>query len=447
MKVFVINNNGNPLMPTTPRKARILLKSGKAEVVQRIPFSIRLLYPTGNATQPITLGMDTGYSNVGFSAVTEKEELIAGEVQLLTGMVERNQERTMYRRTRRNRLRHRKPGFDQNTNKEGWFAPSIRHKLDSHVRFVAKLYELLPITKIVVEIGKFDIQKIKNPDIKGKQYQEGEKKGYENLRAYILHRDGYKCQNPDCPVTTGKYRRLDIHHIVYRSNGGSDRPNNLITLCSRCHTPKNHKGFLLAWRPKTRGFKDATFMNTVKLKVFDILKQTYENVEATYGYLTKMRRLELGLEKSHANDAFCTVNGDKQIRHQPFIIRQVRRNNRSLSKFYDAKYIDSRDGSTKSGQDMNSGRTCRNKNLNTENLRQYRQQRIKKGRYSIRKKRYPLQPMDLVEVEGKLYYSAGMHNKGKSVTFKGLKKSLTPKKVKLIKYGKGFCWLDPKVVC
>jgi len=86
-------------------------------------------------------------------------------------------------------------------------------------------------------------------------------------------------------------------------------------------------------------------------------------------------------------------------------------------------------------------------NLNTENLRKYRQQRIKKGLYSIRKKRYPLQPMDLVEVEGKLYYSAGMHNKGKSVTFKGLKKSLTPKKVKLIKYGKGFCLLDPKVVC
>ncbi len=433
-------------MPTTPRKARILLKSGKAEVVQRNPFTIRLLYPCGNATQEITLGIDTGYSNIGFSAVTEKEELISGEVQLLTGMVERNQERAMYRRTRRNRLRYRKPGFDQNTNKEGWFAPSIRHKLDTHLRFVEKLHELLPITKIVVEIGKFDIQKIKNPDIKGKQYQEGEQKGYENLRAYILHRDGYKCQNPDCSITSGKYTRLDVHHIVYRSNGGSDSPSNLITLCSRCHTPKNHKGFLLIWKPKTKGFKDATFMNTVKTKVFEILKETYGNVKATYGYLTKIKRLSMGLEKTHYNDAFCTVEGDKQIRHEPFIIKQVRRNNRSLSKFYDAKYIDSRDGSTKSGQDLNSGRTCRNKNLNTENLRQYRQQKVKKGRYSIRKKRYPIQPMDLVKFKETLYYVAGTQNEGAYIKLKNLKKVIRSEKVNLIKYGKGFCWLNPKVV-
>ena len=108
------------------------LKSGRAKVVQRQPFTIKLLYPTGNATQDITLGIDTGFLNIGFSAVSDKEELISGEVKLLSGMVERNEERAMYRRTRRGRLWHRKPGFNVNTNKEGWLAPSIKHKLDSH---------------------------------------------------------------------------------------------------------------------------------------------------------------------------------------------------------------------------------------------------------------------------------------------------------------------------
>ena len=104
MKVFVKNINNEPLMPTSPRKARILLKSGKAEVDNRTPFTIKLLYPCGNAKQEIILGIDTGYSNIGFSAVTEKEELISGEVQLLSGMVERNQERVMYRRNRKEKI-------------------------------------------------------------------------------------------------------------------------------------------------------------------------------------------------------------------------------------------------------------------------------------------------------------------------------------------------------
>lgn len=449
LKVFVTNNKNEPLMPTTPRKARILLESGRAEVVQRYPFTIKLLYPSGKNTQDVTLGIDSGFLNIGFSAVSEKEELISGEVKLLAGMPEKNEERKMYRRTRRNRIRHRKPGHDKHTNREGWLAPSIRHKLESHIRVIEELSEIIPITKIVVEVGNFDIQKIKNPEIEGKQYQEGEQKGYENIRAYILHRDGYTCQNPDCK-NKAKQPLLQVHHIQYRSNGGSDQPANLITLCNKCHTQKNHGGFLLTWKPKVRGFKDATFMNIVRWKLVDILKEMYD-VDVTYGYLTKARSYELNLEKTHSTDAFCIAGGSTQARSVPHEIRQIRRNNRSLSKFYDAKYIDSRDGTQKTGQELNSGRTTRNKNLNGENLRTYRLRKTKKGRYSTREKRYPLQPMDLVEYEGNLHYVTGVHSYGKYVKLKDPEKksgiNANSQKVKIVKYGKGFCWVDPSVPC
>ena len=57
-------------------------------------------------TQDLILGIDSGYQNVGFSAITEKAEVVAGELHLLEGQVERNRERLVYRRQRRRRLRH-----------------------------------------------------------------------------------------------------------------------------------------------------------------------------------------------------------------------------------------------------------------------------------------------------------------------------------------------------
>jgi hypothetical protein len=98
--VFVLNMRGKPLMPTSPRKARLLLKEGKAKVVRRDPFTIQLKYATGENKQPIKLALDPGYKNVGFSAITDKRELISGEVILRTDMKEKIAEKSMYRRRR-----------------------------------------------------------------------------------------------------------------------------------------------------------------------------------------------------------------------------------------------------------------------------------------------------------------------------------------------------------
>ena len=195
--VYVISINNESLMPTNNAKARILLKNGKAKVKTTKPFTIQLLYETTTYTQPITLGIDPGYQNIGFSAITDKKELISGMVNLLEGVSKRLAERRVHRRFRRQRIRY---GKCRNRRKkgEGWLAPSIIHKLDSHIRFVDKLKKILPITKVILEVANFDIQKINNPKISGKEYQEGEQYGFQNTRSYVFFRDDYKCQNPSC---------------------------------------------------------------------------------------------------------------------------------------------------------------------------------------------------------------------------------------------------------
>jgi RRXRR protein/HNH endonuclease len=439
MKVLVINKHGQPLMPTTPKKARLLLSSGKAKIVGRDPFTIQLIYGSSGYKQPITLGVDAGYQHVGFSAITESYELICGELELLDGVSERITERSKYRRQRRNRLRYRAPRFDNRKRSEGWLAPSIQHKFDAHLKLVERITTRLPVIKIILETAKFDIQKINNPDIEGNGYQEGEQLNYYNLTCYIRHRDNYKCQNPDCKA---KSDVLQIHHIGYWKTqpDRSNRPGNLITICEKCHTPANHKKgkLLYGWSPKVKSFKPETFMSTIYRKLLDTL-----NASQAFGYETKFNREKLELPKSHHNDAFVIAGGANQTRTEVLMLEQIRRNKRSMEQFYDAKYIDSRTGEKVSGSLLFSGRRTRNKNLNSENLRAYRKQKVSKGQRRIKKQRYPYNPNDYVKFEGKTYRVIGMQNLGTGVkvaNYSGVKnKVVNVNKVKPIKRRSGIC--------
>lgn len=444
MKVHVINKHGRPLMPTTPRKARLLLKSGKAKIVGRDPFTIQLVYGSSGYTQPVDLGIDAGYENIGFSAVNEKEELIGGKLKMLKGVSERVTEKRKYRRTRRNRLRYRKPRFSNRKRKEGWLAPSIQHKLDTHHHLINKICRILPVKSVTIEVAAFDIQKIKNPKIEGEQYQYGEQYGFDNLREYILHRDGHKCQNPNCK-NKADHPILQVHHLGFWKNppDRTDRPANLITLCTKCHTAKNHqkKGFLLGWEPKLKSFKGETFMTMVRWQLTE-----EGRYESTFGYITKGKRRELEMEKSHHNDAFVIAGGTTQARVvKPLMLEQIRCNKRSLEQFYDAKYRDSRDGEIRSGSELSSGRRTRSIKLNSENLRQYRAHKVSPGRRAIKKKRYPYKQRDLVLFEGKAYEVVGMQNLGTRLSLKPDANSKTKyktaalSKVKPLKRRGGIC--------
>lgn len=429
--VYVLNKNGKPLMPTKRyAKIRILRKKGLIKVVKRKPFTVQLLYDVKDITQDITLGIDSGYLNVGFSVITEKQELISGEVKLLQGQKERLYERSSYRKLRRQRLRYRAPRFNNRikSKKEGWLAPSIQHKLDSHIRMIEKLQKILPISKIIIEVANFDIQKIKNPNIEGVDYQKGEQEGFYNLREYILHRDNHKCQNPNCK-NKSENPILMIHHIVFRDMGGTNAPSNLITLCNKCHTSGNHKKgkFLYDWmvegKKAVEGFKDSTFMSMVRWRLVNYLNSLNLETSHTYGFETKSKRIKLKIDKTHYNDAFCIAGGVNQKRVEPFTVEQIRRNNRSLEKFYDAKFIDIRTNKKVSASKLHCGRTTRNKNLNRDNLKIYRGKKVSKGQRRIRKSRYPYQPGDLIKYDNKVYTVRGTQNKGKYIALKEISKT------------------------
>jgi len=331
MLVYVLNKHGKPLMPCKPSKARKLLKEEKAKVVKKEPFTIQLLYGSSGYKQPITLGVDAGSKTVGLSATTENKELFAAEVELRDDIPKLISQKRQYRRDRRFRkTRYREPRFLNrvHSKNKGWLAPSVEHKIKSHIKLIDLVRHLLPITKIVVEVASFDIQKIKNPNIEGKQYQQGEQLAFWNTREYVLWRDNYTCQH--CKGKS-KDKRLNVHHIESRQIGGN-APSNLITLCETCHKDY-HDGKIKLNFKRGQKFKDATFMGIMRWTLYNRLKTLYPNVHLTYGYITKNTRIQNSLTKTHRIDALC-ISGHPQAKQLEYYyhIKEVRRHNRQIHK-------------------------------------------------------------------------------------------------------------------
>ena len=330
--VYVINKNGQPLMPTENHaKVRVLLKSGKAKVVKKCPFTIQLLYDSTNHTQKVTLGVDSGSRHIGISATTKDKVLFEADVELRNDIVDLLSTRRELRHSRRNRkIRYRKPRFDNRKRKDIWLAPSVQQKVDSHLTMIEKVRKILPISDIVAEVASFDIQKIKNPSISGAEYQQGEQLDFWNVREYVLFRDGYTCQ---CCKGKSKDKILNVHHIESRKTGG-DAPNNLITLCETCHTGY-HKGTVKLPKTIHRGmsFRDATFMGIMRWAFYNKLKEIYPNVSLTYGYITKHTRIENDLPKDHYIDARCISGNPKAVNSgEVFYYKKVRCHNRQIHK-------------------------------------------------------------------------------------------------------------------
>lgn len=332
--VYVLNQAGVAIMPTENHaKVRVLLKQGKAKVVRRTPFTIQLLYSSTNYTQEITLGVDAGSKHIGLSATTKDKELYALDVELRNDIVDLLSTRRQNRRTRRNRkTRYRKPRFSNRvaSKKEGWIAPSIKQKVDTHLTVIDKVHQILPVNKVIVETASFDIQKIKNPTISGNEYQQGEQLDFWNIREYVLFRDGHVCQ---CCKGKSKDKILNVHHIESRHTGG-DAPNNLITLCETCHKGY-HNGTVKLPKTIHRGmsFRDAAFMGIMRWYLYTKLKAKYPNTSNTYGYITKNTRIESNLPKEHYIDARC-ISGNPSAKPLGYVFYQkkVRCHNRQIHK-------------------------------------------------------------------------------------------------------------------
>ncbi len=331
MRVFVKNMRGQALMSCSQRKARLLLKQKKAKIVGYKPFTIQLCYATGEARQEVIVGVDEGTRHIGIAIVSQGKVLAKGEIELRQDVHSLLLTRAQYRRRRRNRkTRYRKARFLNRKKPKGWLPPSIQAKLNANFAWIDKFCSLVPDPKLRIEVGKFDIAKMINPDIQGVDYQHGQTYGYYDVRYFVFARDEYTCQ-----VCKKKNKILHTHHIVYRSEGGTDRADNLITVCTDCHTNENHKSGGILWKwmkehKKVKQYKEPSFMNILRIRTF----KKYPNAEITYGSETSPRRKELGLEKTHYNDAIA-ITGTEYIKENStgvFYIKQSRKKKRSLQE-------------------------------------------------------------------------------------------------------------------
>lgn len=326
--IYVRSKEGKALMPTERcGKIGYLLRHGKAYVVSRVPFVVQLDYETSTYTQDVSLGIDAGSKHIGVSASSDKKELLTAQVELRNDVANLLSTRRELRRTRRNRkTRYRKVRFNNRKKKDGWLAPSIEQKVAIHLKVIRLVHDLLPITNTTIEVAQFDTQKIKNPGIKGKEYQQGEQMGFWNIREYVLARDGHRCVH-----CKGKSKDpiLNVHHLESRKTGG-DSPGNLVTLCETCHKAYHRGEFELKIK-RGISLRNAAVMNVMRWAVYERAKAEFKNVHLTYGYVTKNTRIENGIAKTHAADAFCIAKNVHAMRLSSlFMCRCVPRHTRAL---------------------------------------------------------------------------------------------------------------------
>lgn len=157
-------------------------------------------------------------------------------------------------------------------------------------------------------------------------YQKGTNYGFANSREHALFRDKYTCQ-----CCGAKHIRLEVHHIKYRSQGGTNDLYNLITLCESCHK-KIHAGTIVINKKlkKLPNFSSATIMSILRR----MLLKKYPTAIETFGYITKENRLNLKLPKEHFIDACIIATGgfNFSLPKKIFIKRHVTRGDYQLTK-------------------------------------------------------------------------------------------------------------------
>lgn len=283
--VCVLSNNGERLMPTFRLgKVRRLLKDGKAKIVKHHPFTIQLLYDSKTNKQPIEICEDVGYNYICISVKSESHEYVSAQYDTLQDEKEHHDDCRKMRRARRNRLRYRKPRFDNRKRSEGWLAPSLEHKKQLNISLVERYVSVIPITHATVEVGSFDtmlLQAIQKGETKpeGADYQEGPRYNLATLREAVFYRDNYTCQVCGRKITDGAI--LHMHHMFYWKGRHGYKLDELVTACEKCHTPANHqKGGKLFGFGEDKEFADlsgAAFMNAVRWQIVNALHTTYSN--------------------------------------------------------------------------------------------------------------------------------------------------------------------------
>ena len=333
MFVYVLDMNGQPLMPTQRfGKVRRLLRDKKAKVVRSCPFTIRLLYePETKIVQDVVLGIDTGSKHVGVACVGNSKVLYQAQVELRDDIKKKMDYRRACRRNRRFRkTRYRKSRFlnRRNSIREDRYCPTLVSKCFGHEREIEFCKKILSIKDTVLETGKFDTQLMEKPWLQEHKwaYQRGVNYGYSNAREHALVRDKYTCQ-----CCGKKNCRLEVHHIVFRSKNGSNDLENYITLCEDCHKAVHLGEIELKLKGKRRStLRYATQMSTIR----NMLLKRYPDAIETFGYVTKANRDNLSLKKDHYIDACVISSGGLEFEPSDVLYQKkcVSKQDRQLCK-------------------------------------------------------------------------------------------------------------------
>ncbi|NEO35581.1 MAG: HNH endonuclease [Moorea sp. SIOASIH] len=316
MRVFVLDQNKQPLDPCHPARARELLKKRRAKVFKRYPFTIILQDRTleNSVTHSHRIKIDPGSKTTGLAIVQEPTGRVTSALEIFhrgQQIKDALESRRANRRGRRNRkTRYRKPRFLNRTRTTGWLAPSLMSRIFNIETWVRRLTKLCPVSAISQELVRFDLQKMQNPEISGVEYQRGELFGFE-VKEYLLAKWGRNC------VYCGAENvPLEVEHIIPKSKGGSNRVSNLTLACRCCNQKKgnDHIEKFIKKKPailkrvlskaKTP-LKDAAAVNATRLVLFRRLHSTGLLLETGSGGLTKFNRKTRGIEKNHWTDAAC----------------------------------------------------------------------------------------------------------------------------------------------
>ena len=368
--IYILSKSGKPLMPTKrKRHVKRLLDKGRARIASHVPFVVQLKYDIANVTQPLYGGTDPGRTNIGNAVVDEKGNVVyRDKVETRNKdvpklMSERKAHRQASRRGERLRRKRqaKKNGtlstklengrkiasceetlnvkdiinteakFQNRKRPTGWLTPTARQLVLTHINMIRKICKFLPVTHWTVEYNKFSFMLMEDGSVRGIDFQNGRLKNYSSIEEYVSAMQGSKCLCCGSPIE-------DCHHIVPRSQGGSDLPENRAGLCKRCHA-KVHKGEIkLDEEGISKKYDALSVLNQAMPHIYDGLVGMFgeEDASITYGYKTSDMRKRFMLYKDHDIDAvIIAASGDKSIELKPsmpecHLVKQFRRHDRQL---------------------------------------------------------------------------------------------------------------------
>lgn len=164
-RVPVVGIDGKPLMPTTPKKARLFIRDGLAKGKRNKLglFYIQMTRPVSEETQFMALAEDPGAKYDGIAVASHQQVELTGMVFLPVGVPEKMEVRRNLRRARRFRNTPRRPVRFNNRKRKGyWLAPTQRSKVECRLKVVRELCKIYPVQLIITEDVRFNHARSRN---------------------------------------------------------------------------------------------------------------------------------------------------------------------------------------------------------------------------------------------------------------------------------------------